>query len=135
MKLEALLLVGLAVLGGAGCASGPSASAGGSASASVDISGKWQGTWVYQSQNLGSGQIVMTLNLGTVEEMSKATGNLLVTGAPVERSGFVSVLVTGNEVHLVYPTGFTGYLTVSGDEMKGELDGLNPANVVLRRLK
>jgi hypothetical protein len=131
MKLEALLLVGLAVLGGAGCASGPSASAGGSASASVDISGKWQGTWVYQNQNLGSGQIVMTLT----QTGSKATGSLLVTGAPVERSGFVSVLVTGNEVHLVYPTGFTGYLTVSGDEMKGELDGLNPANVVLRRLK
>jgi hypothetical protein len=131
MKLEALLLVGLAVLGGAGCASGPSASAGGSASASVDISGKWQGTWVYQNQNLGSGQIVMTLT----QTGSKGTGSLLVTGAPVERSGFVSVLVTGNEVHLVYPTGITGYLTVSGDEMKGELDGVNPANVVLRRQK
>ena len=29
----------------------------------------------------------------------------------------------------------TGYLKVSGDEMKGELDGMNPANVVLKRQK
>ena len=131
MKLGALLVVGLAVLAGAGCAGGPSASTGGSASASADISGKWQGTWVYQNQNFGSGQIVMTLT----QTGSKASGNLLVTGTPVERSGSVSVVVSGNEVHLIYPTGITGYLTVSGDEMKGELDGVNPANVVLRRQK
>ena len=35
---------------------------------------------------------------------------------------------TCDEVH-------TGYLKVSGDEMKGELDGMNPANVVLKRQK
>ena len=129
MRFGALLLVGLVALGGAGCASSPSA--GGSGVASADVSGKWQGTWVYQSANLGSGQIVMTLT----QTGSKASGNLLVTGAPVERSGYVTVLVSGNEVHLVYPTGFTGYLTVSGDEMKGQMDGLNPANVLLRRQK
>jgi len=43
------------------------------------------------------------------------------------------MLVIGNEAHLVYPTGFTGYLTVSGDDMKGQIDGMNPANVVLKR--
>jgi hypothetical protein len=128
MKLEALLLAGLVVLGSAGCASGPS---GGSATTTADVSGKWQGTWAYQQATLGSGQIAMTLT----QTGSKATGMMTVTGAPVERSGAVSVLVTGNEVHLVYPTGFTGYLTASGDEMKGQIDGQNPANVVLRRLK
>jgi len=46
-----------------------------------------------------------------------------VTGTPVDRSGAVTMLVSGNDVYLVYPTGITGYLVVSGDEMKGELDG------------
>ena len=40
-----------------------------------------------------------------------------------------------SEVYLVYPTGITGYLTISGDEMKGQIDGMNPANVVLKRQK
>jgi hypothetical protein len=131
MKLEAVLLAGLVMLGSAGCASGPSAPASGSATATADVSGKWQGTWAYQQATLGSGQIVMTLT----QTGSKATGMMTVTGAPVERSGAVSLLVTGNDVHLVYPTGFTGYLTASGDEMKGQIDGLNPANVVMRRQK
>jgi hypothetical protein len=39
---------------------------------------------------------------------------MIVTGAPVDRSGAVTMLVSGNDVHLVYPTGFTGDLTVSG---------------------
>ena len=129
MKIKALLLVGLVAFGGAGCAS--SQLAGGSGTATADVSGKWQGTWAYQQAALGSGQIVMTLT----QAGSKATGSMTVTGAPVDRSGSVSVLVTGNEIHLVYPTGFTGYLTASGDEIKGQIDGLNPANVVLRRLK
>jgi len=54
---------------------------------------------------------------------TKATGNMTVTGTPVDRSGAVTMLVSGNDVYLVYPTGITGYLVVSGDEMKGELDG------------
>jgi hypothetical protein len=70
-----------------------------------------------------------------VQNGNKATGNLLVTSTRVERSGSVTILLSGNDVYLVYPTGFTGYLTVSGDEMKGQIDGLNPANVVLKRQK
>jgi len=89
------------------------------------------GTWAYKQATLGSGQVVMTLT----QTGNKATGNLLVTGTPTERSGSVTILLSGNDAYLVYPTGFTGYLTVSGDEMKGELDGQNPANVVLKRQK
>jgi hypothetical protein len=95
------------------------------------VSGKWQGTWVYQNQSLGSGQIVMTLT----QSGNKATGDLLVTGTPTPRSGSVTVLLSGNDVYLVYPTGMTGYLTLAGDEMKGQLDGQNPANVMLKRQK
>ena len=72
---------------------------------------------------------------GLVPLGNKATGNMVVTGTPVERSGAVTIMLSGNDVYLVYPTGFTGYLTVSGDEMKGQIDGMNPANVVLKRQK
>jgi len=125
MKFRMLLLVGLVALGGAIFASASAAQT------RPNVSGKWQGTWVYQNTSLGSGQIVMTLS----QTGSKATGNMVVTGTPVDRSGSVTMMLSGNDVYLVYPTGITGYLTVSGDEMKGQLDGMNPANVVLKRQK
>jgi hypothetical protein len=125
MRFTKLLLVGLMMLGGAICASSPSAQT------RPDVSGKWQGTWAYQNTTLGSGQVTMTLT----QKGSKATGDMVVTGTPVERSGVVTVMLSGSDVYLVYPTGFTGYLKVSGDEMKGQIDGTNPANVILKRQK
>ena len=125
MRFTKLLLVGLVVLASAVSASAPSAQT------KPNLTGTWAGTWAYQQASLGSGQIEMTLT----QKGSKATGSMVVTGAPVDRSGAVNVILSGNEVYLVYPTGFTGYLTISGDEMKGQIDGLNPANVVLKRQK
>ena len=72
---------------------------------------------------------------GLVPLGNKATGNMVVTGTPTNLSRAVTIMLSGNDVYLVYPTGFTGYLTVSGDEMKGQIDGMNPANVVLKRQK
>ena len=123
MRITALLLGGFAALGDTICASAAAAQTG------ADVSGTWQGTWADQNASLGSGQITMTLS----QRGSKATGNMIVTGAPVDRSGAVTVLVKGNDVYLVYPTRITGYLTVSGGEMKGQLAGMNPGNVVLKR--
>jgi len=125
MRVRTLLLAGLLV------AFGGTIGAGAAVAQTGNVSGKWQGTWVYQNTSLGSGQIVMTL----AQSGTKATGNLLVTGTPVDRSGAVTALVQGNDVYFVYPTGLTGYLTLSGDEMKGQLDGQNPANVILKRQK
>ncbi len=125
MRVRTLLLAGLLV------AFGGTIGAGAAVAQTGNVSGKWQGTWVYQNTSLGSGQIVMTLT----QSGTKATGNLLVTGTPVDRSGAVTALVQGNDVYFVYPTGLTGYLTLSGDEMKGQLDGQNPANVILKRQK
>jgi hypothetical protein len=125
MRFTKLLLIGLVVFGGAIFASAPSAQTGG------NVSGKWQGTWAYQNVSLGSGQVVMTLT----QTGSKATGDMVVTGTPVPRSGAVNVMIRGSEVYIVYPTGFTGYLKVSGDEMKGQIDGMNPATVTLKRQK
>ena len=125
MRFTKLLLVGLVVLGTAVSAGAPSAQT------KPNLTGKWAGTWEYQQTTLGSGQIEMTLT----QKGSKASGNMVVTGAPVDRSGAVNLMISGNEVYLVYPTGFTGYLTISGDEMKGQIDGTNPANVVMKRQK
>ena len=125
MRFTKLLLVGLVVLGTAVFASAPSAQT------KPNLSGKWAGTWVYQQAGLASGQIEMTLT----QKGTKATGNMVVTGAPVDRTGAVNLMISGNDVYLVYPTGFTGYLKISGDEMRGQIDGMNPANVVLKRQK
>ena len=125
MRFTKLLLVGFMMLGAAVSASAPSAQT------RPDVSGKWQGTWAYQNASLGSGQVTMTLS----QKGSKATGDMVVTGTPVPRSGAVNLMISGNDVYMVYPTGFTGYLTVSGDDMKGQVDGMNPANVVLKRQK
>jgi len=123
MRITALLLGGFAALGDTIYASAAAAQTG------ADVSGRWQGTWAYQNASLGSGQITMTLS----QRGSKATGDMIVTGAPVDRSGAVTVLVKSNNVYFVYPKGITGYLTVSGDEMKGQFAGMNPGNVVLKR--
>ncbi|HEX9546731.1 MAG TPA: hypothetical protein VF942_05300 [Acidimicrobiales bacterium] len=125
MRVRTLLLAGLLV------AFGGTIGAGAAVAQTGNVSGKWQGTWVYQNTSLGSGQIVMTLT----QSGTKATGNMVVTGTPTPRSGSVTVILSGNEVYLVYPTGMTGYLTLAGDEMKGQLDGQNPANVILKRQK
>src|SRR5215468_4062968 len=125
MRSTRLWLLALVMLGGALWVSGPLAQG------RPNISGKWVGTWAYQQASLGSGQVSMTLT----QKGNKATGDMVVTGTPVERSGAVNLMLSGNDVYLVYPTGFTGYLTVSGDEMKGQIDGTNPANVILKRQK
>jgi hypothetical protein len=125
MRVRTLLLAGLLAFGGTiGVGAAVAQTPG-------DVAGKWQGTWVYQNQGLGSGQIVMTL----AQSGTKATGDMVVTGTPVPRSGAVTLLVQGNDVYFVYPTGATGYLTLAGDEMKGQIDGVNPANVILKRQK
>jgi hypothetical protein len=125
MRSTRLWLLALVVLGSAIWASAPAAQG------RPNLSGKWQGTWAYQQASLGSGQITMNLT----QNGNKATGDIVVTGTPVDRSGAVTIMLSGNDVYFVYPTGFTGYLTVSGDEMKGQVDGMNPANVVLKRQK
>ena len=80
MRFTKLLLVGLVVFGSAVCVSAPSAQT------KPNLSGKWAGTWVYRNASLGSGQIEMTLT----QKGSKATGNMVVTGAPVDRTGAVT---------------------------------------------
>jgi hypothetical protein len=117
------LLVFIALLVSVGCASTQPAP-------TVDISGKWLGTWVSTNQPAGgTGQIEMTV----VQTGSKYNGNILVTGGPNDPSGLTEGFVTGNQVEIAVPAGMTGRLTVSGDEMTGQIAGMSGAIVKLRR--
>ena len=126
--MRRLLLLSLVLLGVTSCATTDSASM---APPTVDVTGSWAGQWAYTQATLGSGQIQMTLQ----QTGSKASGNMTVTGTPVDRSGAVTALVTGNTLQLVYPTGVTGWLTVQGDAISGQLGGMNPANVTMKKVK
>jgi hypothetical protein len=97
----------------------------------VDISGKWQGTWVALVPTQGGGQIQMDVK----QTGSKFTGNLLFTGGGNDPSGLIQGYVTGNQVEITVPAGATGTLAVNGDDMSGTIAGMNGAKVTLKRVK
>jgi len=125
------IVVALVALTVAGCAGGVDSVGPATMAPTVDITGKWVGTWVATSQALGSGAIEMTLK----QAESKYTGNLTITGTLTDPSGFTQGVVSGNEVRVLQPTSLTGRLTVQGDKMTGLLQGVVAANVTLTRQK
>jgi hypothetical protein len=127
MKKLSGIVFGLVVLAAAGCSSvGPATMA-----PTVDITGKWTGTWVATNPGLGSGVIEMTLK----QTGSQYTGNLLVTGTRTDPSGYTQGIVSGNNIRVMQPTNLTGSLMAQGDTMSGLLDGVVAANVNLKRQK
>jgi len=93
MRQTLRLLLFVILLGAVGCASTQPAS-------TVDISGKWVGTWISTNKPAGgSGQIEMTV----VQTGSKYTGNLLLTGGANDPSGLTEGFVTGNQVEISLP--------------------------------
>ena len=128
MKALSGILIGLVTLAVGGCAgsAGPS-----TAAPTVDITGKWAGTWAATTASLGGGSIEMTVT----QTGSQYAGTLLVTGAPTDPSGPTAGIVSGNEVRVQRPSNVTGSLTVQGDTMKGNLQGVIDANATLTRQK
>lgn len=120
------LLIGVALLvSAAGCASTQPPP-------TIDITGKWQGTWISANQPAGgSGQIEMTVT----QTGSRFAGNVLVTGSGTDPSGLTEGFVTGNQVEISVPEGLTGRLTLNGDELTGRLAGISGYIVTLRRQK
>ena len=102
MKTLSGILMVLVMLMAAGCAGGvgPAAQA-----PTVDITGKWTGTWVATNPALGSGVVVKQTG-------AQYSGNLLVTGAPTHPTGPTQGTVSGNEVRVIQPGNFTGGLIV-----------------------
>jgi hypothetical protein len=129
MKTLSGIMIGLVMLVAAGCAGGGVGPA--TVAPTVDITGKWVGSWAATNPALGSGTIEMTLK----QTGSEYTGNLLVTGSPTDPSGATQGIVSGNQVRVMRPTNLTGSLTVQGDTMKGNVQGVIAANVTLNRQK
>lgn len=116
-----LLLVSV-VIAVTGCAS-----SGPAAPPSVDVTGSWSGTWAYENVSIGSGQIIGSFK----QDGSKVTGNFTVTGPVVNGVANVLGIVSGNEIRLELPS--SGYMTVTGNQMTGKVNGMNVANVTMRK--
>jgi hypothetical protein len=118
------VLIGALVLMFFGCA----AIGGSTAPPSVDVSGKWAGTWSFHNPTMGSGDVFMNLK----QSGADASGDLMVTGPTTAEPTYFEGTVSGSSVVLKLPY-LSGTLDVSGDEMKGVINGIMPANVSLRR--
>jgi len=151
MKTFSMMMLGLVMLVVTGCAGGVGPA---TVAPTVDVTGKWAGTWVLtntwavlgtQIGGVGSGSIQMTLT----QTGSEYTGNLLVLGwergVVYDPSGPTQGIVSGNQVRVMQPSDMTGTLTVQGDSMTGTMQcGRLPnlhdrdvieANVTLTRQK
>jgi hypothetical protein len=115
-----LLLVS-AMVAVAGCATTPAAGP------AADVSGSWAGTWSYENPSLGNGDL-----RGVFQQQGDTlSGRFEVTGPVVNRTANIVGTVSGNDVKLSLPA--SGTLTVSGNEMTGWINGLNPAKVTMRK--
>ena len=97
----------------------------------VDVTGSWTGQWAYEQATLGGGQIELQLT----QKGASVQGNMDISGSPRVVSGPFSGVVQGNQLRILDPTSITGRLTVQGETMAGEIDGVSPARMSLRRVK
>jgi hypothetical protein len=108
--------------------SGCAASGSKTAPPSIDVSGRWAGTWVFRNASMGSGDVLLDLK----QSGANTTGHLTVTGDTTADPTYFEGIVSGSTIILKLPY-LSGTLSVSGDEMKGVIYGIMPANVSLRR--
>jgi hypothetical protein len=77
---------------------------------------------------MGSGNVLVDLT----QSGAKAAGHLTVTGDTTADPTYFEGIVSGSTIILNVPY-LSGTLEVRGDEMKGVVNGIMPANVSLRR--
>jgi hypothetical protein len=129
--MRRLMLLGLILLGVASCArtqSDPALMA--ATPPTVDVTGTWAGNWAYTNSSLGAGPIKMSMQ----QTGSKVTGTVDISGTPMPRSGPISAIVQGNQLQILHPAGVTGALTVQGDTISGELGGLSPGTITMKKV-
>ena len=90
------------------------------------MTGPWSGSFAYQNQSLGSGTATATFQ----QDGQTLSGNLTMYGVGGTDYTVVGV-VSGNEIKLEMPS--SGYLTVTGNQMTGKINGINVANVTMRK--
>jgi hypothetical protein len=121
--VQKLIVAGLmVVIGGCASASTPASPP------SVNVTGKWAGTWSYRNPALGGGQVSMDLK----QDGAKVTGPMSVSGPTSAEPTNFSGTVSGNTIVLDAAHG-SGTLTVKGDEMTGMVYGILPATVSVKR--
>jgi len=125
MRCARFALAGLILLGVTACATTPGPPP------TVDVTGSWAGQWAYEQATLGGGQIELQLT----QKGANVQGNMDISGSPRVVSGAFSGVVQGNQLRILDPTSITGRLTVQGDTMSGEIDGVSPARMSLKRVK
>ncbi len=77
MKMRSGIMIALVMLVAAGCAGGIGPA---TVAPTVDITGKWVGSWVATNPALGSGTIQMTVK----QTGSEYSGTVLATGTPTD---------------------------------------------------
>jgi hypothetical protein len=120
------LLIGASALLIAGCASGSGAP---TTPPSVNVTGKWAGTWQFTPVAAGSGQVSMDLT----QTGADVSGSVMVSGPAVNQPTTVQGTVVGNEFRLGGRA--SGTLVVTGDQMSGTVNGLLVATATLTRQK
>ena len=129
MKSVAPVIIALVVVAAAGCAGG-----GGSATMAptVDVTGKWAGTFTGSASGVGLSQGTVVLTL--MQTGSQVTGDLVVKDHPWVASGPFQGTVSENMLRIVQPN-LSGTLTVQGDRMDGNVHGGMSNIVHLQRQK
>jgi len=97
----------------------------------VNVTGEWSGTWAYGRPALGQGTLRGTLT----QNGERLSGSFSLAGGGGRLSGprVVTVIgtVSGNEITLSQPS--LGTLTVTGNEIRGVVRGLDDAQVTLQK--
>ena len=127
-KFSLWILIAGVVLGAAACASSETSSMSGAPPAS-NVTGRWAGTWVFEPSSAGNGEISMNITQdgkqvkGTIETMS---------GPHRGRAGFWNGIMSGNDIQVTGPDA-TGWLKVSGNDMTGQINGILPGRLTLKK--
>lgn len=123
-NLRTTALIGVAILALAGCATGT-----GTAPPSVDVTGNWVGTWAFTGGGTGGGPVNMNLK----QTGASVTGDLRASGGPINRSGPIAGVVSGDTFRITSPPEGSFSVQVKGDDMSGQVFGIAPASVSLKR--
>jgi hypothetical protein len=95
-------------------------------SATVNVTGRWAGTYAYQNQSLGAGTVTGVFK----QDGPRLSGTLTLTGTGGQDYAVVG-FVSGNEIKLSQPA--FGTLKVNGNEMSGIIEPWDNAKITLRK--
>lgn len=123
-----MLIGGMMLVGAAACSTAPSATSG--APPATDITGTWTGPWMFEPSTAGNG----TLTVKWTQNGSQVRGTLDIQGPHRGRAGFTNGIMSGNDIQITGPDA-TGWFKVNGNEMTGQINGVMPATVTLRKVQ